>query len=86
MLCLLYFFYIVIFHILILFKGLYPAFGVFAYDTSGIYLLDISIMCLAFLNVILLIKPVMSSTKKADTERMAGRIEEYRIEIRILNR
>lgn len=45
----LYFFYIVILHILILFKGIYPVFGVFVYGLDGIYLIDISILCLAFL-------------------------------------
>jgi len=48
-LCLLYFFYIVVFHILILFKGIYPVFGLFVYGFDGIFLIDISIMCLAFL-------------------------------------
>lgn len=42
----LYFFYIIMLHILLLFQGIYPVFGVFVYGLDGIYLLDISIMCL----------------------------------------
>lgn len=45
----LYFFYIIMLHILILFQGIYPVFGVFVYGLHGIYLLDISIMCLVCL-------------------------------------
>ena len=48
-LSLLYFFYIVTLHILILFKGIYPVFGIFVCGIDGIYLIDISIMCLACL-------------------------------------
>lgn len=48
-LSILYFFYIVILHILILFKGVFPVFGIFEYGLNGIYLIDISILCLAFL-------------------------------------
>lgn len=45
----LYSFYVVMLHILILFNGIYPAFGVFRFGLEGIVLLDISIVCLAFL-------------------------------------
>jgi MFS family permease len=43
----LYFFYIIMLHILILFNGMFPVFGVFRYGLQGIVLLDISIACLA---------------------------------------
>ncbi len=43
----LYLFYIVILHLLILFNGMFPLFGVFVFGFRGILLLDISIMCLA---------------------------------------
>jgi len=45
----LYVFYIVMFHILILFNGLFPLFGTFCFGMQGIILLDISIACLALL-------------------------------------
>jgi hypothetical protein len=45
----LYFFYIVILHILILFKGIYPVFGVFVHGLDEMYLIAASIMCLACL-------------------------------------
>ena len=43
----LYVFYILMLHILILFNGMFPLFGVFRYGIQGIVLLDISIACLA---------------------------------------
>ncbi len=43
----LYLFYIIMLHILILFNGMFPVFGVFRYGIQGIVLLDISIACLA---------------------------------------
>lgn len=43
----LYFFYIVMLHLFILCKGIYPLFGIFVHGLDGIYLLDLSIMCLA---------------------------------------
>jgi MFS family permease len=43
----LYSFYIIMLHILILFNGMFPAFGVFRYGIQGIVLLDITIACLA---------------------------------------
>ena len=42
----LYLFYIVVLHILILFNGIFPAWGVFLFGLQGILLLDISIGCL----------------------------------------
>jgi len=42
----LYLFYTVVLHILILFNGMFPVFGVFAFGLQGILLLDISIVCL----------------------------------------
>ncbi len=48
-LCALYGFYIVVLHILILFNGMFPVFGVFAFGMQGILLLDISIVCLVCL-------------------------------------
>ena len=42
----LYLFYIIMLHILILFNGMYPVFGVFRFGLQGIYLLDFSIGCL----------------------------------------
>jgi len=48
-LSMLYIFFIIVLHILILFKGMFPIFGVFATGLKGIILLDISIMCLIFL-------------------------------------
>ncbi len=48
-LCTLYGFYIVVLHILILFNGMYPVFGVFVFGLQGILLLDISIACLVCL-------------------------------------
>jgi hypothetical protein len=48
-LCSLYGFYIVMLHILILFKGMFPVFGVFTFGLQGILLLDISIACLVCL-------------------------------------
>jgi hypothetical protein len=42
----LYLFYIIMLHILILFNGLFPVFGVFRFGLQGIALLDISIACL----------------------------------------
>jgi len=48
-LCTLYGFYIVMLHILILFNGMYPVFGVFAFGLQGILLLDISIAYLVCL-------------------------------------
>ena len=42
----LYLFYIIILHILILFNGMFPVFGVFRYSLQGIVLLDFSIVCL----------------------------------------
>lgn len=43
----LYLFYIIMLHILLLFNGMFPVFGVFRYGIQGIVLLDISIACLA---------------------------------------
>jgi hypothetical protein len=48
-LCSLYLFYIVVLHILILFNGIFPLFGVWLVDLQGILLLDILIACLACL-------------------------------------
>jgi hypothetical protein len=48
-LCSLYLFYIVVLHILILFNGIFPLFGVWLVDFQGILLLDILIACLACL-------------------------------------
>lgn len=48
-LCSLYLFYIVVLHVLILFNGIFPLFGVFLSDFKGILLLDISIACLVCL-------------------------------------
>lgn len=45
----LYLFYIIILHILILFNGIFPAFGVFVFGFQGILLLDLSIACLVCL-------------------------------------
>jgi len=45
-LSILYIFFIIVLHILILFKGIFPIFGVFTTDLNGIILLDISIVCL----------------------------------------
>jgi hypothetical protein len=45
----LYLFYIITLHILILFNGMFPLFGVFRFGIQGIVLLDISIACLACL-------------------------------------
>ncbi|MBN1887201.1 MAG: hypothetical protein JW850_04405 [Thermoflexales bacterium] len=45
----LYLFYVVVLHILILFNGMYPAFGVFIFGFQGILLLDVSMACLACL-------------------------------------
>jgi len=42
----LYLFYTVVLHILILFNGMFPVFGIFAFGLQGILLLDISIACL----------------------------------------
>ena len=44
-LCSLYLFYIVVLHMLILFNGMFPVFGVFLFGFQGILLLDISIAC-----------------------------------------
>jgi len=43
----LYAFYVIMLHILILFNGMYPVFGVFRYGLQGIVLLDITIAGLA---------------------------------------
>ena len=40
---------IIVLHILILFNGIFPVFGSFFYGLKGIVLLDITILCLAFL-------------------------------------
>lgn len=48
-LCALYVFYAVVLHIPIFFNGLFPLFGVFLTGLQGIFLLDISIVCLAIL-------------------------------------
>ena len=48
-LCSLYLFYIVVLHMLILFNGMFPVFGVFLFGFQGILLLDISIACLVCL-------------------------------------
>lgn len=48
-LCSLYLFYIVVLHMLILFNGMFPVFGVFLFGIRGIILLDISIACLVCL-------------------------------------
>lgn len=45
----LYLFYIVVLHVLILFNGIFPLFGAFAFGFKGIVLLDISILWLVFL-------------------------------------
>jgi hypothetical protein len=42
----LYLFYTVVLHLLILFNGIFPVFGIFAFGLQGILLLDISIVCL----------------------------------------
>ncbi len=42
----LYLFYIILLHILILFNGMFPVFGVFRFGLQGIVLLDIVIACL----------------------------------------
>jgi hypothetical protein len=42
----LYLFYIIILHILILFNGIFPVFGIFVFGLQGIILLDFSIVCL----------------------------------------
>ena len=42
----LYLFYVIMLHILILFNGMFPVFGVFRFGLQGIVLLDISIACL----------------------------------------
>jgi MFS family permease len=42
----LYLFYTVVLHLLILFNGMFPVFGAFAFGLQGILLLDISIACL----------------------------------------
>jgi MFS family permease len=42
----LYSFYLIMFHVLILFNGIFPAFGSFRFGLQGIVLLDISIACL----------------------------------------
>ena len=46
MLSSLYVFYIIMLHILILFNGIFPVFGVFVFGLQGILLLDFSIACL----------------------------------------
>jgi hypothetical protein len=45
----LYLFYIIILHILILFNGIFPVFGVFVFGLQGILLLDLSIVWLVCL-------------------------------------
>jgi hypothetical protein len=45
----LYLFYIIMLHILILFNGMYPVFGIFRFGLPGIFLLDFSIGCLIVL-------------------------------------
>ena len=45
----LYVFYIIMLHILILFNGIFPVFGVFVFGLQGILLLDFSIACLVSL-------------------------------------
>jgi hypothetical protein len=45
----LYLFYVIVLHILILFNGMFPVFGVFYFGRQGIVLLDISIICLMFI-------------------------------------
>jgi hypothetical protein len=39
-------FYIVILHILIFFRGLFPLFGTWQFDIQGIFLIDVSVICL----------------------------------------
>jgi hypothetical protein len=48
-LCSLHLFHIVVLHMLILFNGMFPVFGVFLFGFQGILLLDISIACLVCL-------------------------------------
>jgi hypothetical protein len=45
----LFLFYILMLHILILFNGIFPVFGIFRFGLQGIVLLDISIGCLIVL-------------------------------------
>ena len=42
----LFIFFTVVMHLLILFNGIYPAFGIFLYGLPGIALIDLSILCL----------------------------------------
>lgn len=42
---LLYLFYIIMLHILIMFNGIFPVFGIFVFGLEGIILLDITIFC-----------------------------------------
>jgi hypothetical protein len=42
----LYSFYIIVLHLLVLFNGMFPVFGVFRFGYQGIVLLDIAIACL----------------------------------------
>jgi hypothetical protein len=48
-LCTLYIFYIVVLHIPIFFNGAFPFFGTFFFGLDGIFLLDVSILCLVLL-------------------------------------
>jgi hypothetical protein len=48
-LCFLLLFYIVVFHVPIFFRGIFPFFGAFLFEMEGILAIDISILCLAFL-------------------------------------
>jgi hypothetical protein len=48
-LCCLYLFYAVVLHVPIFFNGLFPLFGIFLSGLQGIFLLDISVLCLACL-------------------------------------
>jgi hypothetical protein len=45
----LHLFYILVLHVLLLFNGIFPLFGVLVSDLPGIFLLDASILCLALL-------------------------------------
>lgn len=45
-LCSLYLFFIVVLHMLILFNGIFPVFGIFLFGFQGILLIDMSIVCL----------------------------------------
>jgi hypothetical protein len=48
-LCFLLLFYIVVLHILIFFRGIFPFFGEFLFELEGILAIDFSILCLVWL-------------------------------------